>query len=286
MKKEFIALTYSMVSNLIIATLKIAGGIISSSNSLFSDGLHTFSDFITDIFAFVGAKLSKKRPNKLHPFGYGKVEYITSLFIGIVIFCLGIFIVVNAFLGEHSTPSSLAIIIIIIAVVLKAFSVIYLMNAGKKLKSQTLIMSGKESLTDLCSSSLVIVIIILSNFADKFPVLKYADLVGCLFVGILIFIMAYGILKENILSLIGEVSDDKDILKRIEKSVETIDGVDLVDIKLIKYGSYYKADLVVELDPKITIMKLARLEKRIFKKVKKEKVGIKYITLEVEPDKD
>lgn len=286
MKKELRALIYSMVSNLIISTLKIAGGIISSSNSLFSDGLHTFSDFITDIFAFIGAKLSKKRPNKRHPFGYGKVEYITSLFIGIVIFGLGVFIVINALLGKHSTPSSLAIITIIIAVALKTFSVIYLMNMGKKLKSQTLIISGKESLTDLCSSSLVIVIIVLSNFQDKFPILKYADLIGCLFVGILIFIMAYGILKENILSLIGETSDDKDVLERLEKSIESIDGVDLKDIKLIKYGSYYKADLVIELDPKITIMRLARLEKRIFKKVKKEKVGIKYITLEVEPDND
>lgn len=286
MKKESMALIYSMINNLVISMLKIVGGIVSGSNSLFSDGLHTFSDFITDIFAFIGSKLSRKRPNKRHPFGYGKVEYITSMFIGIVIFCLGIFIIINSFLGEHSTPTTLAIIIIIIAVLLKAVSVFYLMNTGRKIKSQTLITSGKESLTDLCSSALVILIIILSRFADKFSFLKYSDLVGSLFIGVLILIMSYNILKENILSLIGEVSDDEETLKRIEKAVESIDGVDLVSVKLIKYGSYYKADLEVELDPHITIMRLARLEKRIFKKVKEEKVGIKYLTMEVEPDKD
>jgi divalent metal cation (Fe/Co/Zn/Cd) transporter len=116
--------------------------------------------------------------------------------------------------------------------------------------------------------------------------LKYSDLVGSLFVGILIIMMSYKILKENILSLIGEVCDDKELLSRIEKSVESIDGVELVSVKLIKYGSYYKADIEVELDPNITIMKLARLEKRILKKIKKEKIGIKYLTMEVEPDSD
>lgn len=286
MKKEYIALIYSMINNLIISVLKIVGGIFTSSNSLFSDGLHTFSDFITDIFAFIGSKISRKRPNKLHPFGYGRVEYITSLFIGIVIFCLGIFIIINSFLGNHSKPNFLAIAVIIVAVILKAISVYYLMNVGKKIKSQTLIISGKESMTDLCSSALVVVIIVLSNFSDRLSFLKYSDLVGSLFVGILIIMMSYKILKENILSLIGEVCDDKELLSRIEKSVESIDGVELVSVKLIKYGSYYKADIEVELDPNITIMKLARLEKRILKKIKKEKIGIKYLTMEVEPDSD
>ena len=286
MKKEYKALIYSMINNLVISILKIVGGIFTGSNSLFSDGIHTFSDFITDIFAFIGSKMSRKRPNKLHPFGYGRVEYITSLFIGMVIFGLGIFIMINAFLGKHTKPNFLAIIIIFIAVILKAISVYYLMSTGKKIKSQTLITSGKESMTDLCSSSFVIVIIFLSSLSSKFSFLKYSDLVGSLFIGSLIIIMAYGILKENILSLIGEVSIDEEILKRVEKAVESIDGVDLIDTKLIKYGSYYKANIEVELDPNITIMKLARLEKRIFKKIKNEKIGIKYLTIEVEPDKD
>ena len=286
MKREYKALIYSMVNNLFISLLKIIGGIFSNSNSLFSDGLHTFSDFITDIFAFIGAKISKKRPNKLHPFGYGRVEYVTSLFIGIVILCLGIFIICNAFLGRHSAANMTAVVISIIAVFFKGISVFYLMNTGKKIKSQPLITSGKESLTDLCSSVFVIFVIVLSNFSDKVSILKYSDVVGSVFIGILILIMAYGILKENILSLIGEISNDKTILDKVEKAVESIDGVDLIDTKLIKYGSYYKADIGVELDPNITIMKLARLEKRIFRKLKKEKIGIKYLTMEVEPDKD
>ena len=95
-------------------------------------------------FAFIGAKISKKRPNKLHPFGYGRVEYVTSLFIGIVILCLGIFIICNAFLGRHSAANMTAVAISIIAVFFKGISVFYLMNTGKKIKSQTLITSGKE----------------------------------------------------------------------------------------------------------------------------------------------
>ena len=97
MKLEFKVLIYSMINNLIISIIKIIGGMIFSLGSLFADGMHTFSDFFTDIVCLLGAKVSKKRPTKSHPFGFGKVEYLTNLFVGIVLVLLGIFIIINSF---------------------------------------------------------------------------------------------------------------------------------------------------------------------------------------------
>ena len=70
MGKETSVLIFSMVSNFIIAVFKIIGGYVFRFSSLFADGLQTFSDFVTDIVSFLGAKFSKKQPTKSHPFGF------------------------------------------------------------------------------------------------------------------------------------------------------------------------------------------------------------------------
>ena len=82
MNLELKTLIYSMLNNLVISVIKIVGGFIFNLSSLLADGMHTFSDFITDIVCLIGSRISKKKPTKYHPFGFGKVEYLTNLFIG------------------------------------------------------------------------------------------------------------------------------------------------------------------------------------------------------------
>ena len=67
MKIEFKVLIYSMINNLVIASIKVFGGLFYGLGSLLADGLHTFSDFITDIVCLIGSKISKKKPTKYHP---------------------------------------------------------------------------------------------------------------------------------------------------------------------------------------------------------------------------
>ena len=97
MKLEFKVLLYSMFNNFVIAIAKVVGGIFLDLGSLFADGLHTFSDFVTDIICMVGSKLSKHKPTKAHPFGFGRIEYLINLFIGVILFLLGIFIIFHGF---------------------------------------------------------------------------------------------------------------------------------------------------------------------------------------------
>ena len=90
MTRELKALAFSMCYNFIITIIKIFGGCYFQLGSLFADGMHTMSDFITDLVSFIGVKLSKKRPTKAHPFGFGKVEYLTNLFVGMLLIVLAI----------------------------------------------------------------------------------------------------------------------------------------------------------------------------------------------------
>ena len=137
--KEIKVLLISMLNNLIVSSLKIIGGIFCHNNSLMADGFHTFSDFITDIIAIIGTKISKKRANKRYPFGYGNIEYITSIFIGIIIFSLGIFIIIKSIFSTPHETNNMAIVITLIAIILKLLSANYLMKKGTEYHSQILI---------------------------------------------------------------------------------------------------------------------------------------------------
>ena len=163
MKIEFKILIYSMINNLIISTTKIVGGLVLGLGSLLADGLHTFCDFVTDIICMVGAKISKRRPTKHHPFGYGKFEYLTNQFVGVILFLLGVFIIYNGFTGEHVIPPLNILYLLLAAVILKVINILVMHYVGKKINSQILITSVEESRLDLVSSFLVIIITIVLN---------------------------------------------------------------------------------------------------------------------------
>ena len=282
MKLELKVLIYSMINNLIIAITKIFGGLFYNLSSLFADGLHTFCDFVTDIICLIGTKIAKKRPTKYHPFGFGKVEYLTNLFIGIILFALGLYIIIHGFGKKAIIPPTSILWLLLIALVLKIIAIIIMHKIGNKINSQILITSVSESKADLYSSIAVIVITILLQFSDKFPILKHIDLIGSILIGLLVLKTAFDIIKENSLCLIGKVEENKEEIKKVEDFISDINGVKDQEIKLIKYGSYYKLQLTLELDSKLTLRQVTNLERKIKKQVIRHRsLKIKHITIYV-----
>lgn len=277
MKKETKTLIISMFINFIITIIKITGGILGGCNSLLADGLHTGSDFITDIIAMIGNKISKKKANKLHPFGYGRSEYIAGTFMGVIVFLLGVFILVRAFLEKSELLSFWLIPFIVLTILLKMISIYFLNKTGKNLKSNLLISSAKESLTDLYSSVIVIFIIILS----RVPLLSHIDFIGTIGISIFILFTAFKILKENILALIGSIEENEILLSNIKTELQTIKNVEIKEIELFKYGFYYQANLKIKINSSMSVLKLINLENKIKKIAKKKKYGIKYVNIEI-----
>ena len=197
MKLETIILIYSMINNIIIAVAKITGGIILNLSSLFADGLHTFCDFITDIICMIGSKISKKNPTKHHPFGFGKIEYLTNLFVGIILFLLGIYIIVHSIKAETTIPPVSLLWLLFVALVLKLIAIIIMHVAGEKKHSQLLITSVEESKTDLYASIGVIIITIILQFTSKYPILKHVDMIGTIIIGLIVIKTAIEIIAQN-----------------------------------------------------------------------------------------
>lgn len=282
MHKEFKVLLFSMFNNFLISIIKVIGGFYFHLGSLFADGMHTFSDFVTDIVSYIGAKLSKKKPTKYHPFGFGKVEYLTNLFVGFLLILLAVFIIFYGFIGKIHIPPLSVLWLLLVVFLLKLIAILVLHKVGKKLNSQLLITSVRESLADLYSTIGVSIVTIILQFSDSYPILKYADVVGSILIGIIVFKTAFTIIADNSMSLIGEVETDPEFIKKIKEFILQIEGINDVEVTLIKYGDYYKIQLMVEMDSKLTLAQVSRLERKLKQDLVRHRTfKVKYPTIYV-----
>lgn len=271
MKKERQALYFSMLINVLVAILKLMGGLLYGSYTLIVDAYYTICDFITDIIAFVSAKISKRRANKKFPFGYGRVEYICQMFIGILIFIFGCFIVISSFTQEFKIPNLSIIYIVILVILLKTLSSNYLYQVGKKNRSQILISSAKESFIDCISSMMVLFVILIGQF------IPFVDLIGSLLISLLILWEGLNIIVGNIFALVGEDNNDTTIKKEIAKIINKNKEISYSDMALIKNGPYFQANIEIAVIDDMSVKELIKKENKIKKEIKKLKYKIKFI---------
>ena len=279
MIKERKVIIISMIINIIVSTAQVLSGFICNSKSMVADGLHSLSDFITDIVAFFGSKYSKKRANKNHPDGYGRFEYIVDVFIATVIFSLGIYTIMNSFSTEPIETSPIWILVIIISIILKLINSKILMNKGLEYNSPILITSSKESQDDATSSLGVIIIIILSQFAEQLPLLQYADIIGGVIIGLLILKTALSLLKENIDLLLGKTEENIEAKNKIIDILNQYEEIEYKDMELESHGSYHVLELDVYVLKNIKVYKLLTIESEVRRKIKKLNYRIKFVDI-------
>ena len=280
MKLELKTLRYSMINNLVIAIIKVFGGLYFGLGSLFADGLHTFSDFITDIISMLGTKISKRRPTKYHPFGFGKVEYLTNLFVGVLLLILALFIIISSFFKESIIPPLTVLILLVITFILKLIAIFIMNRVGNKINSHVLVVSVEESKTDLYSSIGVIIITIILQFSDKISIFKYADLIGSIIIGLIVLKTSLKIIISNSLSIIGEIDYDNLKIDEVREYLSKYKNIVDSDIHLIKYGAYYKLQLTLVLRQDITLRQAEKLMNKIKIEIPRQrKLKIKYVTI-------
>lgn len=273
----------SFVTNLFLVIFKTLFGIIGSSGTLIADGFHSISDLMVDLFALIGIKLSNKSPDKKHPYGYGKLEYLISLVMGVIILMLGFTIVKNSINKEIITPNMFVIIISLITIMIKRSLSNYVILNGKKYKNNILISSGNESKSDVISSIVVMISVILMNLSKKIEVFKYADIIGSILVGLIIIRIGFSIIKDNISLLLDEQENDEDIKNKVEYvflSQKSIYGVD--NLTILKYGPFNKLIVNIYVDHRLTLSEVEKI-KNLVRKDLLAVDKIKYIIIDVIP---
>lgn len=275
---------FSMSANAFLALIKIIFGIMFSSVALISDGIHSLSDLFTDVVALIGNHLALKPADKEHPYGHGKIEYLTSLIIGVIIIIVGIEVVINSFNKDIITPSSVVILVSFVTIIIKLLLSNYLIRQGKKRKNNILVASGLESRMDVLSSIIVMISLILIQFSKTIEIFKYCDILASIIIAIFIILSGIKIIKENVSIVLGEQETDEEYIEKVSAIIKNVDGVlGIESLVLMKYGHKYNLNLIVNMDGDITITESHIIADNIENNIKKEYEKIEYINIHIEP---
>lgn len=277
----------SVIVNIFLALTKVIIGYIGKSGALIADGIHSFSDLVTDFFAIIGSFLSRKPADTKHPFGHGKIEYITSMVISVVIIVLGLFIVYSSSKREITVPSIIVLIVTLFTITIKYFLARYIIKSGRKYNSNILISSGYESRSDVLSSVVVLISAVLMLFSDSVSIFKYADIVAMMIVGLFIIRTGFNLLKENVSTILGEAETNKEEIQKVEDVINEQAGVISIDsLILLKYGTYYKLICEISMDENESLKEVHSVLENIEKELKKKNKSIKYVNIHVNPGKE
>lgn len=272
----------SFLVNLFLTILKFIGSVMSNSKTLLADSIHCMSDMSTDLISIIGTKISSKKPDLNHPYGHGKIEYLTSIIMSFFIISLGISILLNSFNGETLVPNMYAIIVLLITIVLKYILSSYLFIKGKLLNSNIIKTNAIESRYDTYNSILALIFILITIIGSDNNILKYFDKVGSVVMSLLTIKVGIEVLLKNTSSILGEIEEDKSILKNVENIIKSKD-YKVRRLSLLKYGSYYDATIDLLLDKNITLENLYIIEKKIKRDLKRSDMSIRYVTVNFKP---
>lgn len=277
-------MSVSIITNTFLSLIKIIIGFICKSSALLADGVHSFSDLLTDFFAIIGNIMAKKPADEKHPYGHGKIEYLTSIGISMVVIILGLTIINNSMHSKVIMSSLIVSIVSLITITLKYLLSEYIIRKGKKLENNILIASGKESRADVISSLVVFISAIFSVFSKYIEVFKYSDKIAGIIVGILIIRTGFLILKENISIILGEQEIKGETLNKIRKIILNNKDIKTIDeLIILKFGHCYKVSMEVSMNPDLTLLDCHTIVDKLEKKLKKEVEKIEYITVHVNP---
>ena len=274
----------SVIVNIILSIVKIIFGGIFKCSSLIADGVHSFSDLITDFISILGSKLSLKPADSKHPFGHGKIEYVTSIIISIVIISLGFLLIINSFNKEIIIPSLVVSLVSLATIVSKYILSNYIYKKGLKLKNNILIASGLESKSDVLSSMVVFISIILMKLSNYIKIFKYSNLIATIIVALFIIKTGFNILKENLSMILESQVTDKEYIENIRKIIlKENDVLNIRNLYILINGPYYKLISNINMNDDITLKHAHDIIEKIEQDLKKYDNKIKYIFIHMEP---
>ena len=270
----------SIISNIVLAVFKAFVGLLANSIAIVSDAVNNLSDALSSIITIVGTKLAGRAPDKKHPYGYGRIEYMTSLIVSAIVLYAGITALVESakkiIHPEVADYSAITIVILIAGIIVKFILGIYVKKKGKEVNSDSLVASGSDAFNDaILSISVLASAIIYMMFNISLEA----------YVGVLlsIFIIKAGLelIRESVDNMLG-VRIESTLAKNIKKDIikeKNVQGA--FDLVLNDYGpDKYLGSIHIEVPDTLTVTDVDKISRRITKSIM-EKYGVMLHTIGV-----
>ena len=224
--------------NLILCIFKIAVGALTHSISIIADGFNNLSDMGSSVITILGFKLANKPADKDHPFGHGRIEYMSAFIVAILILLVGFELMktsVGALIDGTPMPtySLVSIIILAVSVVFKLWLFLFNRKIGKKIESETLLATAQDSLNDSVATAVILLSVAVSKLV---PIPFNLDAVMGVAVALFILFAGFNAGKETLNRILGE-PPTADLITDIEKAILSHDDfVGIHDLIVHNYG--------------------------------------------------
>ncbi|MCR5292489.1 MAG: cation diffusion facilitator family transporter [Eubacterium sp.] len=224
-----------IAANVLLAAFKAVIGILSNSIAIVMDAVNNISDAGSSLITIIGTKLAGREPDKKHPFGYGRIEYLSAMIISVIVLYAGVTSLIESIkkIINPVTPdySTVSLIIVAVAVVVKIVLGRYVKSVGKKVNSSSLVNSGEDATLDSIISATTLL-------AAGIFLIFHISLEAWLgaVISIIIIKSGFDMLKETISQILGE-RNDPELAKSIKETVTGFPDVQgAYDLVLNNYG--------------------------------------------------
>ena len=283
----------TIIWNAILSLSKVIIGIIAKASSLITDGIHSASDVFSTVIVMIGAKLSTKKEDKIHPFGHERFESISTIVLALLLFdtalilgykgilaikdyCNGIRIVTNNYIY-------IALGCAILSIVVKFIMYIYTLVNAKRINSPSLKADAYHHLSDSLSSFGSLLGIIGLIIAKDFEIM---DPIASIIIALCIVKVAFDIFKESINELVDKSAPDE-INDKFKNIALSIDGVlNLNSLKTRVFGNKLYVEVEIVVDGNISVKDGHEIAKNVHDAIEKEDENVKHCMVHVDPENE
>ena len=273
------------ILNVLLSSFKLAGGILSNSNALVADGVHSLSDCITDVAILIGAKFWTKPSDENHPHGHSRIETLISGFIGFFVVLTSIYIAWKSFgaiMNPAETPPGWpAFAVAVIAILAKGILSRWTLKTGRELRSAALAANAMHQRSDALSSIPVAVVVLAARIEPSLIVL---DGIGGVVVSMFIFKLGIDIIRP-VLWQLSDTAAPPEIIEELRRIALSVDGVaDVHDLRTRYQGDGVQADMHIVVDGHMPLREAFSILKKVEQDLYMMGPGVVDVMVRLEPD--
>lgn len=281
---RFVTLVGAAV-NALLGIIKIIGGVLFRSHALVADGIHSFSDLMTDIMVIFASKYGSRDADISHPYGHQRIETAATLFLALLLILAGICISwdsVNDLLKHfYKQPAPSALLIAAISIFANEALFHYTKRVGNRIKSDLIIANAWHHRSDALSS-----IVVLFGLLGSLLGFIYLDAIAAIIVGLLIIKMGfeYGI---NCIKELVDTAIEPELFASIEKAILDIAGVQKIhQLRSRSMGRDVFIDVHIQVSPYISVSEGHYIAQHVHHFLVEKIEQLKDVTVHVDPEDD
>lgn len=275
-----------MSVNIVLVVAQIIGGIVTASQALIADAIHTLSDLVSDIVVLFAAHHAGKDADANHPYGHGRIETLATVIIGLLLGGVAVAIFTQAWerlFGDAPlvTPNVWAMGFAALAIIGKEGLYHYTMHVAKRIHSPMLKANAWHHRSDAFSS--VVVLLAVGGAQLGLP---WLDAVAAMLVAVMIFYMAIQLILESTSELVDTGLEPNEV-EAIRQFIRAIDGVENVHLLRTRHmGGRVLADVHLQVDGQISVSEGHHIGETVMYRLRKQFPSISDVVVHIDPEDD